>query len=453
MKKIAIVLLLLTHFLVYPEDTSQEEIRVHLNTDKKLMPIYLGQLQKENTSFSPSYIEELQSVFAFDLNYNGSTQLLPKSAEKEELLLKKNPQDALNAKVWKEWGVAQVVQGKIFGNQLLVKVFSPQTGTLKHFEEIKLSGMLKEDRKHLHKLADAIHKNLFQVDGIANSRILYCVQVKNAQGSSPWMSEVWECDWDGGNARQVTKESSYCVTPVFVPANQSYATDRFLYVSYKNGQPKIFIASLKEGKGERFIALRGNQLLPAISRKRDKIAFICDAGGRADLFLQPFHPEKGELGKPIQLFSYPRSSQASPTFSPDGLKIAFVSDKDGTPRIYTIPATYSSKRAVPTLITKKNPESSCPAWSPDGKKLAYSARTAGIRQIWIYDFDSKEERQLTFGNGNKENPSWAPDSVHLVCNSTDNTASELYLVNLHQPEAIKITKGPGKKHYPSWGTR
>ena len=215
--------------------------------------------------------------------------------------------------------------------------------------------------------------------------------------------------------------------------------------------------STSSGVGKRLIDLRGNQLLPAISPKRDKVAFICDAAGKADgrtdLFLQEFHPEKGETGKPVQLFSYPRSTQASPTFSPDGSKLAFVSDKDGKPRIYVISATFTSKRPTPVLITKQNQENSCPSWSPDGKKLAYSAKTKGTRQIWIYDFETKEEWQLTDGTGNKENPSWAPDSKHLVFNSTDGHISELYIVNLNQPDVVKISQGAGIKHYPAWGTR
>ena len=133
--------------------------------------------------------------------------------------------------------------------------------------------------------------------------------------------------------------------------------------------------------------------------------------------------------------------------------IAFVSDKDGPPRIYTIPANSYEKRADAKMITKQNKESSCPAWSPDGTKLAYSAKTNAVRQIWIYDFKTGEERQLTAGPGNKENPCWAPDSLHLVFNSTDPFSSELFLVNLNQPEAIKLAHGPGKKHYPTWGQK
>jgi TolB protein len=430
---------------------AQEEIRVQLSSDQRLASVYVSQFRHEGfPSLDAQHVNDLETILYFDLSHNGFMQLATRDFEKEELLQKKDVKEMFNPENWKNYGIAHVVKASIANDQLSLMVFSSASGSLKHFHEIPLTGNLKEDRKQMHRIADKILKALFEEDGIAQTRILYTVQAKNQQNNA-WISEIWQCDWDGANARQITHEGSYCVTPVFLPAQSSFATDRFLYVSYKMGQPKIYIASIAEGKGERFVDLRGNQLLPAISPKKDKIAFICDAGGRTDLFLQPFHPEKGELGKPLQLFSYPRSTQASPTFNPDGSKIAFVSDKDGSPRIYVIPAIQSSKRASPVLITKQNAESSCPAWSPDGKKLAYSARTNGVRQIWIYDFESREERQLTDGPGNKENPAWAPDSLHLVFNSTEASSSELYLVNLNQPQAVKITKGSGKKHYPSWG--
>jgi len=418
---------------------SSEEIRIYLSTTSPLQAVYVSKLNCSDGSLKADYLAQLESVLTFDFNYNGMSKVLPSNKEKEQQL-----QSPHCFSQGKNWGATHVIKSTISGQNLSLAVFSVNSSTLKQFPDVKLSGVLSKDRKIIHKLADAVFKSLYGQEGVASSRILYSVKNKT---QDKWTAEIWACDWDGGNATQLTREGSYCVTPV-----QLSKGDRFLYVSYKSGQPKIFITSITEGVGKRFIDLRGNQLLPAISRQRDKIAFICDAAGAPDLFLQEFYPERGEVGKPMQLFSYPHSTQASPTFSPDGTKIAFVSDKDGSPKIYTIPASFKSKRATPTLITKQNRENSCPAWSPDGKKLAYSAKTKGVRQIWIYDFDNGEEWQLTDGTENKENPSWAQDSKHLVFNSTDGSVSELYLVNLNQPDVVKITHGAGVKHYPTWNT-
>lgn len=430
---------------------ADDEIRVHLSSNNPLTSVYVSRLYAEESPFDSAYVNQLDTTLQYDLNHNGTTKALGRSQEKEEILLQKDPKSAFRTETWQDFGIPYVIRGVISGNVLNVSVFSTQNSSLKHFGDIQLTGQMNNDRKQIHKLADAIHKALFNQDGVANSRILYSIQMKNQKSdTTDWVAEIWECEWDGSNPRQITRENSYSVTPVAIPSKP----DRFLYVSYKQGQPKIYIANAKEGRGHRLIELRGNQLLPAISPKRDKVAFICDAGGRTDLFVQPFHPDKGLVGKPVQLFSYPRSTQASPTFSPDGSRIAFVSDKDGSPRIYLIPtSTNSSRRPNPVLLTKQNGESTCPAWSPDGTKIAYSAKTNGVRQIWIYDFDSRSERQLTVGPGNKENPAWAPNSTHIVFNSTEGASSDLYVVNLNQPEAIKITKGPGKKHYPTWATQ
>ena len=87
--------------------------------------------------------------------------------------------------------------------------------------------------------------------------------------------------------------------------------------------------------------------------------------------------------------------------------------------------------------------------------LAYSSMNNGSRQIYIYDFSTRQERALTEGTGHKENPSWAPDSFHLVFNSDspEAGAAQLYIVNLNSNEAKKITSGIGEKRFPSWEPR
>lgn len=426
-----------------------QEIRVELSTQKKLTPLYISNFDSDN-SVPAGYEKQLQEILEKDFKYNGSSQLLPKDPKKELVVREKEQLKALNRLFWKEAGTSQLIAASIQKGFLNVRAFDVLTGVLKQYREVKLSGNLNQDRRQIHRLADAIHFAFFNTEGIASTRILYSYYLPE-QTENSFVAEIWECDWDGENRREITHEGSYCVSPVYVPGKDGGPSDSFLYVSYKQGQPKIYKASLSDGKGQRVVDIRGNQLLPAITPGKDKIAFICDATGRADLFLIESAIQLTGNETPKQLYSFPRSTQASPTFSPDGNTIAFVSDKDGSPRIYTISAKSSKTRAAATLLTKRVREATSPSFSPDGKKLVYSAKVENVRQIWIYDFEAGEEKQLTTGPGNKENPSFAPDSLHIIFNSVDNDSSELYIVNTNQPEAIRITSGPGKKHYPAWG--
>lgn len=437
-------------FLTAFEQNAQEPIHIELLTKQALTPSYISRIECKDNSFDTPYLMQMDMIFDNDLGFSGKMKLLKRDKSKEDLSHSKDPFNKIN---WKTQGVVHYISACIQDKKIELKALNTQTGSIKTFAPIPLSGVIAQDKKVIHHLSDSLIKALFEQEGICSTRILYSYQL-NAENTSSknWKSEIWECDWDGGNARQITRDNSYAVTPAAI-APLKGGHEKFLYVSYKMGQPKIFLANIKDGSSRKAIDVRGNQLLPTVSPLRNMIAYICDASGRSDLFIQSLNPETGDLGQPQQIFSYPNASQASPSFSPDGKKLAFVSDKDGAARIYTINAQYGQKRQEPHLITRINRENTCPSWSPDGKKLAYSSKVEGVRQIWIFDFETKEEKQLTFGPGNKENPSWAPNSEHLVFNSTDHATSDLYVVNISQPQAIKITTGPGKKHYAAWTSR
>ncbi len=421
----------------------REPIVVRLETEVRLLPLYAAHWIPDNAGLEGNYLDKLEQILRFDLDHNGSTALLP-SHKDLETLANRGPFDSLGApESWQK--VFYVVKAKVSDKKLSVRLLSVNSQTVKAVDTIVLTGDLSQDRKKIHKLSDTLHKELFGKEGIASTRFIYTVKTQNST-TKKWLSDIWEADYDGGNARQLLREAGYAVTPTYIPSSGG-----FLYVSYLNGQPKIYIA--EKGAAKRLTMMRGNQLMPAVSRQRDKIAFISDITGNPDLFIQPFSIESGAIGKPQQIFAAHKATQGSPAFSPDGKKIAFVSNKDGSPRIYliAIPAPGTSLNGIKAqLITKLSRESTAPAWSPDGSKLAYCAMTGGVRQIWIYDFEKRQERQVTDGAGNKENPTWAPNSLHLIYNSTGYSGSELYLINLNQPQAKKISSGSGEKRFPNW---
>ncbi|MFI0434408.1 MAG: Tol-Pal system protein TolB [Parachlamydiaceae bacterium] len=451
---ISIVYLIL--FSSLSAEHPEENIVVNLETESPLAPLYLLPISQDPSELGEAYVEQLEKILAFDLDHNGATFITKRTSAGNQLG-QNGPFNQLGSpSAWKAQHVFYVVKNLVEGKQLKTLLLNTQNQTLKTIDPISLTGDLNEDRRQIHRLSDTIYKALFGTEGIASTHILFTIKTGVSTDSSKWISEVWECDYDGGNLRQLTKERSTCVTPIYLPPKPGFATGAYLYVCYSQGQPKILICSLKDEKKRRLTTIRGNQLMPAVSRQRDKVAFICDITGNPDLFMQPFSPEQGAIGKPQQIFSARSATQGSPTFSPDGSKIAFVSNKDGSPKIYVIdvPSPGANINEIkPMLITRANRENSAPSWSPDGTKMAYCARGNGDRQIWVYDFNTNKETQITTGKGQKENPSWAPNSLHLVYNSSDPGSSNLFITHLNQNESTQITFGSGEKQFPNWEPR
>ncbi len=416
---------------------SAQEYEVKLGTQESGSRLFLCDVKLKAAVFKKDYLTQLIRVLKFDLKNSGYFDL---SSQKQLQMQSEKTENK-----WKQISFAVLpiaektdlyLEFWNFYHDLL------QRQAVKKTVKVNLTGSLAIDRRKVHHLANDFMQKATGRKSVFENRILYSVRTK--KNEKEWLSEIWIADWDGQNARRVTFENSYCVHPLFLSANT------FLYVSYKSGFPKIYTASLDNPKNTQpLISLRGNQLLPALDRQRKQLAFISDAAGRPDLFLQPLN-RLFTFQKPIQLFSFPRATQASSTFSPDSKKLAFVSDKDGTPRIYWIDLTdalKSRKRPKANLITIKNRGNVSPCWSSDGKKIAYSSRTDGIRQIWLYDFETKEEQQLTFDKKNKENPNFALDNLHVIYNTEDKEEAELYIIDVKTKKPQKISDGSGRKRF------
>lgn len=286
-------------------------------------------------------------------------------------------------------------------------------------------------RKVLHRLHDEAHYYITGQEGIASSRLIFCLRSRNDPlNSDSWTSEVFEVSLDGSSLLQKTYDKSYCVTPTLLSSSKRRQSLPFYYVSYKNGLAKI---QHWDKYGTRpFMMFKGNQWMPVTTIESKTVAFVSDISGKPDLFIQTLNQQYRPVGKPRQLLSTKTGVIASPTLSPDGSQVVFVSNHQGRPSIYIQDIKAPKEKTVPRRLVSELSEAVSPRWSPDGRWLAFSMKVGKWRQIMLYDFESEMLTQLTDGPYHSENPSWAANSEHIVFNKTHFEESGLFFMHINE---------------------
>src|SRR3990167_6332851 len=298
-----------------------DALEVNLATRSLVKPLYMSRIYTDPSEWDWRYFDELRSILVEDLNRGGFASVAPLRQELEDQYNWTELKKSFALGVWKQEHFSYVFAIDVNQKRLALTAFNITKETIKKYPDISLSGRIETDRRAMHRLADALHNDLFGVEGIASLRILYTQREKNNESEGlRYISEIWICDADGANARQLTSRQGYCLSPGFFP--KIGEDSEFFYVFNDTGQSKIYRACLSKPQGELLISLRGNQALPTASRGGNQFAFITDVAGRPDLFMQALDSKRKMIGKARQIYSSPQATQASPTFSPDGKRIA-----------------------------------------------------------------------------------------------------------------------------------
>jgi len=107
------------------------------------------------------------------------------------------------------------------------------------------------------------------------------------------------------------------------------------------------------------------------------------------------------------------ASDAQPTWSPDGTRIAFISSRNGRSGVYVLNA------GVPTLLTNTPRAVSKPAWSPDGTRLAFTCEVdSGNSDICVINANGTGFTRLTSDPGQDAGPAWKPDGSRIAFATT-----------------------------------
>ena len=127
------------------------------------------------------------------------------------------------------------------------------------------------------------------------------------------------------------------------------------------------------------------------------------------------------------------------TPSPDGSMIAFLSDREGTARIYLMNADGTNLRR----LTTHTGEESAPTWSADGKQLAYVMNN----QVWVRDVARNRDRAITPPGATELEPSFSPDGRWLAVSRERGDGNEVWAVPLDAGEPVLVAQNA---RLPRW---
>ncbi|MET0559718.1 MAG: hypothetical protein ABW065_13790 [Solirubrobacterales bacterium] len=150
------------------------------------------------------------------------------------------------------------------------------------------------------------------------------------------------------------------------------------------------------------------------------------------------------------------SYDEKPIWSPDGNKVAFVSDffkgGHGEKNVFVMPTTGDFNQTnIATQITPYTSGAKAIddlAWSPDGSRIAYTrGNNAGDDKVWVVNADGTTTFPLEIGGGGaKRHPSWSPDSSRIAYAVVKNEPEQIYLAS----SLGGFGQPLGKGHEPTW---
>ena len=242
--------------------------------------------------------------------------------------------------------------------------------------------------------------------------------------------QLYRMKEDASDSVQLTHSKYGCRMPAVSPDGK-----KLVYSEVVDGSLSLWLSDI-DGKNPRALVGDGMNLLPSWLPDSRQIVWMKaqrgekrqDPAGNSQIRLM-----NTETGKSRRLFSDPEQikfSNAMPSVSADGKKIAFVSDRTGTFRIWV--SNLDGSDAKPISATKDQDENlklpieqKVPTWSPDGKWIAHwegvemihMSPFTGIKNlkrdqqisatfnVWVVGSDGKQRRKV----GRGDDPTWSPD--------------------------------------------
>jgi serine/threonine protein kinase len=220
-----------------------------------------------------------------------------------------------------------------------------------------------------------------------------------AEDEKSQLKQLWLLSYPGGEARRITIDIGEYRTLSVTDDSSTIATVQSMRTSKvwvdgttanSPGAPTALSAGRDEG-------LQGVAWTPD-----GRIIYTSTASGSRDLWMM------SRNGGSQKRLTYDGAADRQPVATPDGRYILFVSDRDGSAKIWRV----KTDGTDPTPLTD-GPDDSFPTVSPDNRWVVYSSRASDRKMLWQVPVEGGRPEQLTKYLSNW--PTISPDGKYIAC--------------------------------------
>jgi len=285
-------------------------------------------------------------------------------------------------------------------------------------------------RRIAHIVSDQVYERLTGEKGYFDTRIVFIDETGPKERRVKRLSIM---DQDGANVRYLTRGEDLVLTPRFSPSTQDIT-----YMSYGQGDPRVFLLNIETGQREIVGNFPGMSFSPRFSPTGHQVIMSLQQGPNSNIYVMDLQSKR------TTRLTDTAAIDTAPCYAPDGGRICFESDRGGRPQIYVMGASGGAAQRV----SFGEGSYSTPVWSPRGDFIAFTKQGGGQFSIGIMKPDGSGERLLTSGYHN-EGPTFAPNGRVLMFFRDQGGGPSLYSIDVTGRNEQKIPT-PAFASDPAW---